>query len=883
MQGRFCLAVALSLIALLAGSTACLASVSVIHTFDGEAHPGGLRCPGCDIGDFNGDTYADWAIYTDEKSVNVYFGGACPDTIPDLVLREHYFPEGYNLRLAGECDFNGDGYDDIALVAGKRAYVYLGEATPDAEWDLQLDWIREESRAFLAAAGDFNGDGYGDLVVSDDSTAYVYLGGDPPDGNQDLTIARGMQVAGSGDVNDDGYDDIAAGTNPTNIYLGSATPDFSPDLAVSSTWCGDYPHAIGGAGDFNGDGFSDLAIGDPYYDNPATPSWYDGKITVYYGGSPMDAAPDWTILGTGGELGASVSRAGDVNGDDFDDFLVGCRSGAGHYLFYGAATPDTIPDLQLVGVTGDSNWGAVAVGLGDVNGDDVDDVLGGPGYDGNHARIYFGGAAMDSIADLVMTDEVGHQLGYVVSEAGDLNGDTYTDWAIGLPFALTNGKAYVYYGGATCDTIRDVTLAGSPGFGGQLHPAGDVKNDGYDDMLARDDGWGGYVYVYYGGSPMDSVHDKRLSESGAGDYGTAGMAKAGDFNGDGYDDVLVGISSFFGPGWTELYYGGATFNAKPDVYFTSYECAGGGNLNGDAFADILTGERYSWSDNGLVRVYLGAASADSAPDPAYLLEGPVETFGSRVAFAGDVNGDSFDDILVSCSSYEYEDGDVYLYFGGPAMDTLPDLTLTSPGTGSGFGSALEPLGDINGDSFDDIAVGAPWSADYKGEAYIYFGGASMDADADITLVGENPEDRFGFSIAGTGDINGDDQVEFLVGAPGYDDNRGVAYMYAASSAGVSAAKPDPGRLVISEIGPNPLTGRLMVKYSVDRPGVVQADLFDVSGKVVRRLARESALAGDHVLEIDLERNGQRPIAPGVYFIRLSQNGESQAKKIVIAQ
>ena len=877
----------ISLVALcLAIPLVSLASVSVIHTFDGESHPGGLEYPSAGIGDFNGDSYADWAVYTDEYAVNVYFGGASPDTIPDLILREHSFSRGGPEQLAGACDFNGDGYGDIVVGSGARVYLYFGGTAADAQSDLVLNSPSSAGDVFLASAGDFNGDGFGDVIIGDISTAYVFLGGDPPDDDADVTIAKGMQVAGIGDVDGDGYDDIAVGSNPTNIYFGSSAPGGTADLSIPSTLVDrQYHHAIGGVGDFNGDGFDDVAIGNPAYDNPAGPGCCDGMVSVCYGGAVMDAVVDWVVHGpaSSGYMGLSVAAAGDVNDDSVADLVVGLPYNDKDYVFYGAQAPDTIPDLILAEVPGEDHFGSVALGIGDANGDDIDDVLGGPGYYGNYARVYFGGAGVDSIPDMVFTDEIGHKLGYAVSEAGDLNGDTYPDWAIGAPFGLNQGNAYVYHGGAAGDMVKDLTMSRLNGFGGEIDPAGDVRNDGYDDLLVRYTWCGEYVYVYYGGAAMDSINDKKLSsQPNCSDNGTWNMAKAGDFNGDGYDDVLVGYSGMFLPLWTELYYGGATFNTKHDVVFQGQESTGG-NLNGDTFADVVVAEPYPWDGNGKVRIFLGAASVDSFPDPSYVINGSSESFGARVAIAGDLNGDSYDDIIVSSSEDDYRDGDVYVYFGGPAMDVLPDIVLASPGVGSGFGAALEGLGDINGDSYDDVAVGSPWSAGYRGEVYIYFGGASMDADPDIILTGENPQDLFGFSMAGTGDINGDGDIEFLVGAPGFNDNRGVAYMYAASRAGAPDAVPSAGTLFITEAVPNPVRGHVTVRYNVGRTGLVRADLYDVSGRLMRALARENALPGDHVLEIDLAMQGRQPLAPGVYFVRMTQGDQSRAKKIVIAE
>lgn len=188
------------------------------------------------------------------------------------------------------------------------------------------------------------------------------------------------------------------------------------------------------------------------------------------------------------------------------------------------------------------------------------------------------------------------------------------------------------------------------------------------------------------------------------------------------------------------------------------------------------------------------------------------------------------------------------------------------------------IGDFNGDSYADWACYTD-----ENSVNVYFGGNPTDADADIVLQGENPEDRFGFSIAGTGDINGDDDIEFLVGAPGYGDNRGEAYMYAAATAGTPAADAESAQLVIGQVSPNPITGSIRIRYSVSQQGTVGADLYDVSGRFIRALSREQVLPGTHVLEIHLGQEGQRSIAPGVYFVRLSQNGQSGTKKLVVAE
>jgi hypothetical protein len=868
------------------------ASVTLIETFAGEGRPGGIGYPAREIGDFNGDDYGDWAAWTDERSLNIYYGGNPPDTIPDLVIREHSFlmSDG-TAYLAGRCDLNGDGYGDIALAAGSpsQVHIYLGSASPDSERDLLLE--AGEPR-FLAAAGDINADTYSDLMTSNFDSTYIYFGAGNPDNAPDLLIARGVQIAGVGDINDDGYDDFAVGRDPTSIFLGDSLPDAVPDIALPSFRYVSQKaqQSIAGSGDFNGDGYDDVAIGYPSFDNPETGGGYDGQVSVYFGGAPMDTVADWVNEWTGGEFGFAVAFVGDITENGYEDLVVGAPYSAWGraYLFQGGSSPSLDPHVTFAEGAGDQNLGYGIGRLGDINGDIVDDILLSPSSDELYVRAYYGGAGIDSLPDLEITDEVGHQLGYAVSEGHDLNGDEYDDWAIGVPYRPELGGSYVYFGGPVLDTVRDLTLVKESLFGMDLDWAGDIKGAGFDCLLCRRDICGNAAYVYFGGSPMDSISDKTLStEPHCGDAGTAAMAPAGDFNGDGYDDVLIGIGSFFGPGWTELYLGGVPFNKAPDAFFCAcecrgggFECAGAGDINGDIYADVAIGRTWETDTSGVVSVYLGHADPDSFPQPDIVLEIQDVGFGAQVSFAGDVNGDSYEDLMVSTSSSIYYDGDVYLYYCSPAMDTLPDLVIPAAGPNSGFGAVIEPLGDIDGDTYDDIAIGAPLDAGYKGRVYIFLGGNPMDNIADIVLEGEHTEDRFGFSIAGLGDVNGDDETEILIGAPGHADEFGKAYMYAGSRAGAEPWAPGDSRASILKTKPNPFLVETVITFNTPKSTRVGLKVYDVRGRHVRTLVDGVLPAGIRTASWDGLDSSARPAAPGVYFIELRAGTSRDVNRVV---
>ena len=160
-----------------------------------------------------------------------------------------------------------------------------------------------------------------------------------------------------------------------------------------------------------------------------------------------------------------------------------------------------------------------------------------------------------------------------------------------------------------------------------------------------------------------------------------------------------------------------------------------------------------------------------------------ELFGYSVSNAGDVNSDGFSDIIVGAERYSNDEGRAYIYFGGPINDYTPDVILTGEAAGNNFGYSVSTAGDVNGDGFSDVIVGAyinDEAGSNSGKAYIYFGGASMDNTPDVEMTGEAEEDFFGCSVSTAGDVNGDGFSDVIVGAYGNDEagsSSGKAYIY----------------------------------------------------------------------------------------------------------
>jgi ankyrin repeat protein len=207
----------------------------------------------------------------------------------------------------------------------------------------------------------------------------------------------------------------------------------------------------------------------------------------------------------------------------------------------------------------------------------------------------------------------------------------------------------------------------------------------------------------------------------------------------------------------------------------------GGDVNGDGYNDILISAPWWNNEKGRVYLYYGGPDMDANPDKIFEGENSYNRFGIGICL-GDVNGDNYEDVLVGAVWYNNLQGRVYIFHGGPNMDLKCDLIIDGEaGTTGRFGYLID-VGDVDNDNCNDLLITAPISdtQPWKGRAYLYYGGEPMDTNCDVVFEGENEGDSFGIDAVIGGDIDSDGYKDILIGAvfyPNSSPEQGRAYLY----------------------------------------------------------------------------------------------------------
>lgn len=239
---------------------------------------------------------------------------------------------------------------------------------------------------------------------------------------------------------------------------------------------------------------------------------------------------------------------------------------------------------------------------------------------------------------------------------------------------------------------------------------------------------------------------------------------------------------------------------QKEAYFAQ-RLASAGDVNGDGYADVIIGANSydnGQTDEGKAYLYYGAASGLSAV-PAWTAEGNQEgaLFGHVVASAGDVNNDGYSDVIVASPGYsngQSGEGRVFVYYGSAnGLPATANWTGESDKADAYYGNSAASAGDVNKDGYSDIIIGAPYysSSLFKpqtGRVYVYYGSASgLSGTASWTKDGASAYNMLGFSASAAGDVNKDGCSDVIVSAPGYGSGQtyeGIAYLYLGKSTGL---------------------------------------------------------------------------------------------------
>ncbi len=413
------------------------------------------------------------------------------------------------------------------------------------------------------------------------------------------------------------------------------------------------------------------------------------------------------------------------------------------------------------------------------------------------------------------------RLGYAISALNDVNADGRSEFLIGAPGdnrpGSEAGRVFFWLGGTEVSEAATRIYDGTAGdwFGYDVAAIGDVNDDGVEDWAAgapysnAGATESGRIYIFFGtndlpASGLASLRaDLVINGANAGDHFGHAIASAGDFNGDGLDDLIVGAPHSnlraAAAGAAYILYGsnsGPSTDLADATVLTGqgagdhfgWSVTGAGNFLGYTEQSVAVGAPLNNTHGGLnagaVYVFEGALHG-AAPDTSIDFASGVShdskansEYGYGVSNAGRWNADGYDDLVIGapfCAAGATESGRIEIIYGGTSPDSQGDKFVNGESAYDHFGFAVARGYDLAGSSAEDILIGAPNHSDGasdSGRAYIMEGGSSATSAGNLTILAQDPlnpdnpaDDLYGFDVASAGDFDGDGIWDLAVSAP----------------------------------------------------------------------------------------------------------------------
>ena len=776
-------------------SSQCIQTISVIDTI-----PPDISCPSdvvISVGESTDPASTGYATandYCDSDPTITYSDGKTIDT---------------TIRIWTATDASGNSSECQQLIT-----IY--SLDEDADNDGILDYQDNCPMVYNPEQMDLDGNSVGDACECDNAIFTVY--------GESAGDQLGGRVSHVSDLNNDGYNEILVSafysdsnyTDAGIVYVISGI-----DNSLLRTYVGDqafsyFGYATSDAGDVNNDNINDIIISAKWYNDRT------GRVYVFSGSDEYD-----TLLIIDGEntwdrFGFSVAGIGDLDYDGYDDFMVGApvvSDYTGKVYVYSGLTGDTL--FTLSGEEGVDHFGVSVAAIEDVDSDGISEILIGASEEkyGGTGRAYLFSGQSGNLLNTFYGESMGDWFGRCVADGGDNNNDGYNDILIGAQWSdygdVDAGRAYIYSGNSNDGySLIHVITGNVPGeqLGHSLSYASDINNDLCDDIAIA----GQSISIYSGlnGSVLVQLDNQSLGAQLSDAYinpdnntYTSIGYRFNDFSGDNAGKASIYVLSDPDNDNIVSVCDNCSYNYNPDQIDADSDkigdicdnCVDIANFSqidtdGDGVGDSCDNcpSQYNPSQNDFDGDGIGDVCDYEAPDcgfATFAFEGEAQGdyFGYSIDIAGDVDGDDFNDIIVGARGNDVggiRAGAAYVYSGnnGDLLYAFYGESAYDYFGGYYGGKTVSGAGDVNNDGYEDLIIGA-YGNDVNGnDAGRAYIFSGIDGDTLWTDIGEAPGSYFGIAVSGVGDIDHDGYDDFIVGATGYIESiDGKAFVYSGNT------------------------------------------------------------------------------------------------------